>query len=681
MKKLTSFCSALCLLIVSSSAYALTDIAVPTAAADGGNYRFTADTTLTIGDGVSISADTGISVTTQTDDQGTIDITNSTGTTTFSGGIGSAGVRDIKQINISTTQTVVFGGDLLVQNAFGLHFVSDGVVTFNSGVDFRDTLSADGSIVNDASARGTLNLEGTNIITGDVGEGGGDGLKQLNVNGAGSSITRTLTTNGLNLNSYTLNVGTTLDISPTASGTLAVDVLSASSYGRLISAGAATVGSNTLISVDVQGYVPSGQVLTIVDGTGGGGVAGGLAVTDNSAIMSFTSNAAAGADLTLTVSNNFSAGATGGNGGGPASALGDIDRGGASGDIATVLGALQGLADASAVQNAVGQLDPEALSGVRQATFDAGLLAAGTLQAHLGEQRSAVASRSSSGISTGDAWQDRQVWTKGFGTTADQDAREGAAGFESDAWGVLGGLDVEVAADTRLGFAAGYASTAVGFDADSGQTDVTTYPGIVYLAWDDSSPWYWNAGFEFAWHEYDGTRNIRFGSVNRTAQADYDGQQYSVFLDGGYVIQKDGWEWTPLASLHYSRLEIGGYTETGAASLNLTVEDQNYDLLQSGLGLKLAHPIASDAGSWVPEAHVRWLYDIVDDAASTTSTFQAGGSSFTTEGLDPADHALNAGAGLTLYAKGDITLSGTYDLELREDYISHTGQGVVRFKF
>lgn len=142
MKKLTPLCVVLCLLAFNVPAYALTDIAVPTAAVDAGNYRFTADTTLTIGDGVSLSADTGISVTTQTDDEGTISITNSTGTTTFAGGIGSAAaVRDVKRIDISTTQSVVFAADLLVLNSGGLHFASDGTATFNSGVDFRDTLS------------------------------------------------------------------------------------------------------------------------------------------------------------------------------------------------------------------------------------------------------------------------------------------------------------------------------------------------------------------------------------------------------------------------------------------------------------------------------------------------------------------------------------------------------------
>ncbi len=221
----------------------------------------------------------------------------------------------------------------------------------------------------------------------------------------------------------------------------------------------------------------------------------------------------------------------------------------------------------------------------------------------------------------------------------------------------------------------------VAFDAGSGETDVTTYPGVVYLGWDDESPWYFDLGFEFAWHNYDGTRNIRFGSVDRVATADYDGQQYSGFISGGYVIEQNGWQWTPLASMHYSHLRIDGYTETGAASLNLSVAEQDYDLLQSGLGIKMAYPIASDAGSWVPEIHARWLYDIVSDEASADATFQAGGASFRTEGLDPADHALNAGAGVTLYAKGDVTLSGTYDLELREDFLSHTGQGVVRFKF
>jgi outer membrane autotransporter protein len=112
------------------------------------------------------------------------------------------------------------------------------------------------------------------------------------------------------------------------------------------------------------------------------------------------------------------------------------------------------------------------------------------------------------------------------------------------------------------------------------------------------------------------------------------------------------------------------------------VGDQDYDFLQSNLGVKIERPWWTDRdGRWVPEVHFKWLYDFIGDDAATTSTFTGGGASFSTRGAEPAQHSFNVGAGLTFYSNGNFSVSGTYDLELKEDYIGHTGQGVFRVKF
>ena len=147
------------------------------------------------------------------------------------------------------------------------------------------------------------------------------------------------------------------------------------------------------------------------------------------------------------------------------------------------------------------------------------------------------------------------------------------------------------------------------------------------------------------------------------------------------MIPVNSWKLTPLASLEYSHLNIHGYTEEGAGALNLIVERQTYDFLELGLGTKLALPITNNSGTWRPEVHLKWLYDFVGDPIQTHSRFSGGGGSFSTNGLDPAQSALNAGAGITFCSKGNMTISATYDFIYKDDFFSHNGKAVLRYDF
>ena len=335
---------------------------------------------------------------------------------------------------------------------------------------------------------------------------------------------------------------------------------------------------------------------------------------------------------------------------------------------------------------AYAQLDPVANGGQVAGSFNTVNQSTGALTQHLGELRTG-APTGQSGVSTGDAWTNMGWWVKGFGNSTNQDTRSGISGYDATMWGLVSGLDGEVAPDTRLGFAGGYAATKVDNDGEAGGTDIDSILGTVYLSYDDASPWYGNGGFTFNWNEYDGTRNIDFGTIRRTALADYDGAQYTGFGEIGYVWENKDiepnvpWFVTPMVGLTYSHLDIDGYTETGAAALNLIVGGQDYDFLQSSLGVKIERPWTNSSGKWVPEAHFKWLYDFIGDEAATTATFTGGGSSFSTQGTEPAQNSFNVGAGLTFYSNGNVSVGGTYDLELKDDFIGHTGQGVIRVKF
>ena len=116
----------------------------------------------------------------------------------------------------------------------------------------------------------------------------------------------------------------------------------------------------------------------------------------------------------------------------------------------------------------------------------------------------------------------------------------------------------------------------------------------------------------------------------------------------------------------------------------MIVNDEDYEFLQSTLGLSVSKHFKTNGVSYIPEAHVAWLHEFEDEEQANTSTFTGGGGSFATRGLNPADDGLNAGASMAI-ASDTIELRAAYDYEVRafddNDYDSHTVQLVFRYNF
>ena len=198
---------------------------------------------------------------------------------------------------------------------------------------------------------------------------------------------------------------------------------------------------------------------------------------------------------------------------------------------------------------------------------------------------------------------------------------------------------------------------------------------------DDTKPYYINGALSFAYNTYEGSRQIAVGTIMRSADSDYDGEQYSALVDGGYTFKLKELRLTPITSLRYTRLHLKEYTETGAGALNLNVRSQDYDMLQSGLGLKLERPFKIKSGTIVSEARFKWLYDFIGDRQETTSTFSGGGGSFATEGFDPARNSFDMGTKLSLITEGDWSFEVNYDFQYKEDFRAHAGWAGSRYRF
>jgi len=174
---------------------------------------------------------------------------------------------------------------------------------------------------------------------------------------------------------------------------------------------------------------------------------------------------------------------------------------------------------------------------------------------------------------------------------------------------------------------------------------------------------------------------VRFGALDRTAVADYSGQESCVYGEAGYVFYHEGFNIVPLASLRYAHISIGDYEETGAGALDLRVDEQEYDYLESGLGVKIAYPMEVESWRLLPEIRLKWLYEYIGDEIEITSRFTAGGPSFKTTGLGSPRSTIAVGGSLTVFTRQNLTFALDYDFAGKENYFSNNGSITLKYQF
>jgi len=278
-------------------------------------------------------------------------------------------------------------------------------------------------------------------------------------------------------------------------------------------------------------------------------------------------------------------------------------------------------------------------------------------------------------------------WLKGFGYFANQGAQGAFAGYTANIGGALVGYDIPVPAlsfggDTRMGFGIGYARSAINGNTFSASTDINSYQATAYIS-HEHGPWFVNGDLSFGWDDYTGSRNIMFPGVNLSPQASYSGQDYTAFATTGYHFFAGGFTITPLASLQYTHMDLAGYSETGASSIDLNVQSQHYNFLESGLGVTAARPFLYQNGTYVPEVHAKWFHELVNPTMQNTAAFAVAGSpSFATPGLTTAADTFNVGAGLTFLSCACTartwSLEAVYDFFWRSDRYA-ANQIMLRF--
>lgn len=571
--------------------------------------------------------------------------------------------------SVTGTGTVNFNGDTLA--AAGLTFAGDGFVNLGAG----RTLT--GAIFTNTANTGTLTLNGGSTVVGAI--GGANGLKQINVAGGNAAVTGAVQARGFSLGTNTLNI--TGAFTPNAAATIATSFANNAVFGNIAATGNSNVTSPITVIPTVGGQLTVGTTYMIVNGTAGGTVGTVVNVINNNPLFTFTGvpvNADGDVQITLVAVTPLAAVVS-------APAAGALGAPAAPGsDLATVQNALFALPSAAALNSAVAQLSPGTtnlaapwVAGQTTRLFDDLWMARvdeiQKLCCTTCEPNKAggpVNAHECKGSDQRGSW-----WGKGFASDGRQGNVDSRSGYQTEAFGLMLAHDTPLNGNTRVGLGGAYANTTIDGNNATGRTKIDSYQLTAYVS-HTPGPWFVQGAVTAGADQYKGSRNIVFEGINRTASADYSGQQYSGVVTAGRHFYLNQTTVTPLASLQASRIRVESYRESGAGDANLQVNSQSYNFVQSSLGVKAERIIQAGNGTYSPEVHVKWLHDFSSTTMQQDAAFVGGGSSFSTQGVKQDRDLFNVGAGVSFLScncgEKSWTVKGLYDYKWNQSsYSSH----------
>jgi|GEM_PF-2167433 len=556
--------------------------------------------------------------------------------------------------------------------------------TFNidNGIAATDLLlqaSSGGSFVKEGAGR--LELSGTHSHGGST----------VTVNNGQLAVTGTLTTDATAVSSGGTLMGTgVVDAPVNTSGRIAPGL----SIGTLTVAGDVTFSSGSVYEVEVNPtesdllisstgniQIDSGATLDIIH------EAGMYPPTFSYLIISAPTGTVTGTfdtvqstlplflDTVLYQSNAvfleqavlpFSDVVTAGNGARVAQCLDEITPAPGS-DLESIYEVLQCCSNLEFLESALNQMQPSLLKNM-----------ALSQQNNLVKVRSAITQRLNSAYQTPCSLQARRsklnLWVSAGGNYFQQNERFDNPESHTKTFTTLLGVDGTPATNVHLGATGAFSCSDIKWKESAGNGSIYAGSGSLFAGYDHAR-FFIDGCLSGAYNYYQEKRHIRFDPINRVARGNFDGWQFLSHLRlGGRIRNGRGFEVSPFAMADYITMHQDSFTERGAKSLNLDVEDSMYNLLRSEGGLSLNQCF------W--HYHLQYLLHLklsyVREDRWQGQTYRANlvdtGCTFRVKGVNPTRNIFAPSLGLTITKwNSKIQISMLYDGEFSRHYRNHNG--------
>jgi outer membrane lipase/esterase len=266
----------------------------------------------------------------------------------------------------------------------------------------------------------------------------------------------------------------------------------------------------------------------------------------------------------------------------------------------------------------------------------------------------------------------------GFG---DRDSNSNTQGYNFTTADVAAGVDYRVSNELALGVAFGYVNNDTDLKNGRGTVDIKGYAVSLYSNYAKDN-FYLSTVLGYGGNDFLFRRQTNFD--NRTATANTEGNQFSVNLNGGYVAKSNNVSYGPTVGLRYNQVNINGYTESGADSLNMKINDQQINSLVLSVGAQAAIAINTGKDSKiVPNIRASYEHEFANDSRTiTTELVSQPGIPMRAGTNNPDRDYIKLGAGAQMLFSKNFSAALDYETILgRNDFSDNLIKGELRYQF
>lgn len=270
------------------------------------------------------------------------------------------------------------------------------------------------------------------------------------------------------------------------------------------------------------------------------------------------------------------------------------------------------------------------------------------------------------------------TWLDGYGLFGNVEGDGNSATADWTVAGALGGVDVRLGQHALVGLGGGYASIDTSVDNRDFDGDVNVYQALLYGGY-VSERFYLGALGRYAYDDFGSRRGISFGALDRKARGDFNGQEAGGYVEAGVVaLAPGGVQLEPMASFHYTWLKRDGFSESGADSVDLEVDEDSWNSLLGTLGVRVHKRFMLDREvSFVPELWARYAHQFGDRDRHLDARFSGAtaGGEFRVTGAEAGREGAILGVGWSVQAGRRLSAFIYYDASLSQDLIGHAVAG------
>jgi len=254
-------------------------------------------------------------------------------------------------------------------------------------------------------------------------------------------------------------------------------------------------------------------------------------------------------------------------------------------------------------------------------------------------------------------------------------------GYNFTLGGFTIGADYRLRDNLLVGLATGYSNTSSSFYGSGGNVNANTVPFNAFAAYFPGSLYAYGS-LGYALNLYDLKRGINFGDLARTTSSSTTGNQFNLYGETGYDLRLSRFILTPAATLAYSALWVGGFTEQGAGALNLQVAAQKANSLQTGLGGRVTIPLKVGSVKVAPQGYAFYQHEFANGSRGLNASLSQGSSTFNFQTDVAKRNFAVVGANVTVGLTKNLYAQVNYNAEVgRGNYTAQNINAGLRYEF